>query len=174
MSELSKVGASGGFDVEGVEGGFEVFSEFIEGLFFGINGGVGHHVIPHFREVDASTLTQLVQGSHDFNLVGGVKFGVDGEVGPHGLDPVYGVCRITREVSGEGHFKLRDGRQHWGRWSGGYWVTRGGLSPDAKGSGGHCGYEQHGYEAGVEGLAFLVTRVWVGREAPSGVTVGNI
>ena len=110
MSELSKVGASGGFDVEGVEGGFEVFSEFIEGLFIGVNGGVGHPVVPHFGEVNASTLTHLVQGSHDVNLVGGVKFGVDGEVGPYGLDPVYGVCGITREVSGEGRFKLRGGR----------------------------------------------------------------
>ena len=107
LGKFSKVGVSGGFDVKGVEGGFEVFGKFIEGLFFGINGGVGHSVIPHFREVDASILTHLVQGSHDFNLVGGVKFGINGEVGPHGLDPVYGVCGITREVSGEGHFKLR-------------------------------------------------------------------
>ena len=28
--------------------------------------------------------------------------------------------------------------------------------------------------AGVEGLIFLVTRVWVGREAPLGVVVGNV
>ena len=174
LGKFSKVGASSGFDVKGIESGFKVFSEFIEGLFFGIDGGVGHSVIPHFGKVDTSTLTHLVQGSHDFNLVSGVKFGVDSEVGPHGLDPVYGVCGITREVSGEGCFKLRGGRRHWGRWSGGYWVTRGGLSPDAKGSGGHCGCEQHGYEAGVEGLIFLITRVWVGREAPSGVTVGNV
>ena len=60
LNEFSKVRASGGFDVKGVEGGFEVFGEFIKGLFFGINGGVGHLVIPHFREVDASTLTHLV------------------------------------------------------------------------------------------------------------------
>ena len=141
LGEFSEVGVGGGFDVEGVEGGFKVFGEFIEGLFFGINGSIGHSVIPHFGEVDTSTLTHLVQGSHDFNLVGGVKFGVDSEVGPHGLDPAYGVCGITRKVSGEGHFKLRGGGRHWGRWSGGYWVTRGGLSPDAKGSGGHCGCE---------------------------------
>ena len=110
MNKFSKVRASSGFDVKGVEGGFEVFSKFIKGLFFGVNGGVGHSVIPHFGEVNASTLTHLVQGSHDFNLVGGVKFGVDGEVGPYGLDPVYGVCGIIREVSGEGRFKLRGGR----------------------------------------------------------------
>ena len=109
MSKFSKVGASSGFDVEGIESDFKVFSELIEGLFFGINGGIGHSVIPHFREVDTSTLTYLVQGSHDFNLVGGVKFGVDSEVGPHGLDSVYGVCGITREVSGEGCFKFRGG-----------------------------------------------------------------
>ena len=164
----------GGFDVEGVESGFKVFSEFIKGLFFGIDGSIEHSIIPHLGEIDASTLTHLVQGSHDFDLISGVEFGVDSEVGPHGLDPAYGVCGITREVSGEGCFKLGGGRRHWGRWSGGYWVTRGGLSPNAKGLGGHCGCERHGYEAGVEGLAFLVTRVWVGREAPSGVTVGNV
>ena len=59
----------GGFDVKGIESGFKVFSEFIKGLFFGINGGVGHSIVPHFREVDASTLTHLVQGSHDFYSV---------------------------------------------------------------------------------------------------------
>ena len=137
LGEFSKVGVSSGFDVKGIESGFKVFGKLIEGLFFGINGGVGHSVIPHFREVNTSTLTHLVQGSHDFNLVGGVKFGVDSEVGPHSLDPACGVCGITREVSREDCFKLRDGRRHWGRWSGGYWVTRGGLSPDAKGLGGH-------------------------------------
>ena len=89
LGEFSKVGASSGFDVKEVEGGFEVFSKFIEGLFFGVNGGVGHSVVPHFREVDASTLTHLVQGSHDFNFIGGVKFGIYSEVGPHGLDPAY-------------------------------------------------------------------------------------
>ena len=163
-----------GFDVEGVESGFEVFGEFIKGLFFGINGSIGHSIIPHLGEIDASTLTHLVQGSHDFDLVSGVESGVNSEVGPHGLDPAYGVCGITREVSREGRFKLGGERQHWGGWSGGYWVTRGGLSPNAKGSGGHCGCERRGYEAGVEGLAFLVTRVWVGGEAPLGVIVGNV
>ena len=104
----------GGFDVEGIGGDFKVFDEFIEGFFFGVNGSIGHSVISHLREVDASILIHLVQGSHDFNFVGGVEFGVDSEVGPHGLDPVYGVCGITREVSREGHFKLRGGRQHLG------------------------------------------------------------
>ena len=174
LGKFGKVGVSSGFDVKGVEGGFEIFSKFIKGLFFGVNGGVGHSVIPHFREANASTLTHLVQGSHDFNFVGGVKFGIYSKVGPHGLDPAYGIHRITREVSGESHFKLGGGRQHWSRWSGGYWVTGGRLSSDAKGSGGYCGCEQCGYEAGVEGLAFLVTRVWMGREAPSGVAVGNV
>ena len=60
LNEFSKVRASGGFDVKGVEGGFEVFGEFIKGLFFDINGGIGHLVVPHFGEVDASTLTHLV------------------------------------------------------------------------------------------------------------------
>ena len=110
MGEFSEVGVGSSFDVEGVEGGFKVFGKFIEGLFLGINGGVGHSVVPHLGEVDASTLTHLVQGSHDFNFVSGVEFGVDSEVGPYGLDPVYGVCGITREVSGEGRFKLRGGR----------------------------------------------------------------
>ena len=109
LGEFSEVGAGGGFDVKGVEGGFKVFSEFIKGLFFGIDGSIGHSIIPHFGEVDTSTLTHLVQGSHDFDLVGGVEFGVDSEVGPHGLDPVYGIHRITREVSGESCFKLGGG-----------------------------------------------------------------
>ena len=109
LGEFSEVGVGSSFDVEGVEGGFKVFSEFIEGLFFGINGGIGHSIIPHFREVNTSTLTHLVQGSHDFDLISGVEFGVDSEVGPHGFDPVYGVHRITREVSRESHFKLRGG-----------------------------------------------------------------
>ena len=30
-----------GFDVKGIEGSFKVFGKFIEGFFFGINGGVG-------------------------------------------------------------------------------------------------------------------------------------
>ena len=97
------------FDVKGVEGGFKVFGKFIEGLFFGINGGIGHSIIPHFREVNASTLTHLVQGSHDFDLIGGVEFGVDSEVGPHGLDPAYGIRGITREISRESHFELGGG-----------------------------------------------------------------
>ena len=29
-------------------------------------------------------------------------------------------------------------------------------------------------KAGVKGLIFLVTRVWVGREAPLGIVVGNV
>ena len=110
MGKFSEVGAGGGFDVEGVESDFEVFSEFVKGLFFGIDGSIGHSIIPHLREIDASTLTHLVQGSHDFDLVSGVEFGVDSEVGPHGLDPAYGICGITREVSREGRFKLRGGR----------------------------------------------------------------
>ena len=60
LDEFSKVRASSGFDVKGVEGGFKVVSKFIKGLFFGVNGGIGHFVIPHFGEVDASTLTHLV------------------------------------------------------------------------------------------------------------------
>ena len=106
LNEFSKVRASGSFDIKGIEGGFEVFSKFIKDLFFGINSGIEYLVVPHFREVNASTLTHLVQGSHDLKLVGGIKFGINGEVGPQGLDPVYGVCRIIREVSGGGCFKF--------------------------------------------------------------------
>ena len=109
LGKFSKVGVSGSFDIEGVEGGFKVFGEFVEGLFFGIDGSIGHPIIPHFREVDASTLTHLVQGSHNFDLVSGIEFGVDSKVGPHGLDPVYGIRGITREISGESHFELRGG-----------------------------------------------------------------
>ena len=62
LNEFSKVRVGSGFDVEGVEGSLEVFGEFIEGFLFGINGGIGHLVIPHFWEVNASTLTHPVQG----------------------------------------------------------------------------------------------------------------
>ena len=109
LGKFSEFGVGGSFDIKGIEGGFKVFGKFVEGLFFGINGGVGHPIIPHFGEVDASTLTHLVQGSHDFDLIGGVQFGVDSEVGPHGLDPVYEICRITREISGESCFELGGG-----------------------------------------------------------------
>ena len=109
LNEFSEVRVCGGFDVKGVEGGLKVFSEFIKGLFFGINGGIGHSVIPYFGEVDASTLTHLVQGNHDFNFISGVKFGIYSEVGPHGLDPAYGIHGITREVSRESRFKFRGG-----------------------------------------------------------------
>ena len=110
LGKFSEVGAGSGFDVEGIEGGFEVFSKFIKGLFFGIDGSVGHSIIPHLGEINASALTHLVQGSHDFDLVSGVEFGVDSKVGPHGLDPAYGIHGITREVSREGCFKLGGGR----------------------------------------------------------------
>ena len=60
MGKFSELGVGGGFDVEGVEGGFKVFSKFIKGLFFGIDGSVGHSIIPHLGEIDASTLTHLV------------------------------------------------------------------------------------------------------------------
>ena len=109
LGEFSEVGVGSSFDIEGVEGGFKVFSEFIKGLFFGIDGGIGHSIIPHLGEVNTSTLTHLVQGSHDFDLIGRVEFGVDDEVGPHGLDPAYGICGITRKVSRESHFKLGGG-----------------------------------------------------------------
>ena len=109
LGEFSEVGVGSSFDVEGVEGGFKVFSEFIKGLFFGINGGIRHLVIPHFREVNASTLTHLIQGSHDLDLISGVKFRVDGKVCPHGLDPAYRVCRITRVISRESCFKFGGG-----------------------------------------------------------------
>ena len=48
LGEFSKVEASSGFDVKGVEDGFEVFGKFIKGLFFGVNGGIGilsYHIL---------------------------------------------------------------------------------------------------------------------------------
>ena len=61
LNEFSEVRVSSSFDIKGVEGGFEVFGKFIKGLFFGVNGGIAHLVVPHFGEVNASTLTHLVQ-----------------------------------------------------------------------------------------------------------------
>ena len=54
LDKFSKVGMSGGFDIEGIGGGFKVLSELVKDLFFGVNGGIRHLVIPHFQEIDAS------------------------------------------------------------------------------------------------------------------------
>ena len=48
LNEFGEVGMCSGFDIKGVEGSFKVFSKFIEGLFFGINGSVQYFVVPHF------------------------------------------------------------------------------------------------------------------------------
>ena len=57
LNKFSEVRVGSGFDVEGIEGGLEVFSEFIEGFLFGVNGGIRHFVIPHFQEVNASVIS---------------------------------------------------------------------------------------------------------------------
>ena len=71
--------------------------------------GARHFVIPHFREINTLTLIHLVQGSHDLDLVNGVESGFNGKIHFHGFDPAYRVCGISREVSGESHFKLGGG-----------------------------------------------------------------
>lgn len=45
---------SGGFGIEGIEGGFKVLSELVKDLFFDVNGDIRHFVKPHFQEIDAS------------------------------------------------------------------------------------------------------------------------
>ena len=63
---------SSGFDIKGIEDGLKVLSKLVKELFFGVNGGIGHLVISHLREIDTLTLIHLVQNGHDFDFIGGV------------------------------------------------------------------------------------------------------
>ena len=86
---------SGDLSVEGVKGGFKVIDEFVESLFGIRDGVVSHPVIPSFRVGGSSSSTHLVQGSHDLCGVRGVKSGIQGKVGLHGLDPTGGIIVLS-------------------------------------------------------------------------------
>ena len=79
---------SSGLDVEGIKGGLKVFSEFVKGFVRGLDGGVGHLVIPHFSKEDTLSFAHLVKGHYNFVVVSRVEYRIDGEVGFHGFDPL--------------------------------------------------------------------------------------
>ena len=92
--------------VEGIEGGFNVLSEFIKGFLRVGNGGVSHFIIPCFSIRGSSSSAHFVQGCHDLCGIRGVKSCIQGEVGLHGLDPLGGISVFAREVGREGGLQL--------------------------------------------------------------------
>ena len=90
-----KLIVSGDLSIEGVESGLKVFDEFVESLFSIGDSVVGHPVIPSFCVGGSSSSAHLVQGSHDFGSVRGVKGSVQGEVGLDGLDPSSGIVILS-------------------------------------------------------------------------------
>ena len=72
LSEGAELIIGSDFNVEQVEGGFEVGDKLIES-FLGVgNGGVGHLIIPILCVRCSSPTAHLVQGGHDFGGVRGV------------------------------------------------------------------------------------------------------
>ena len=61
------------FSVKGVEGGFEVLGELVEGLFRIGNGSVCHFVILGFSIGGSSSAAHLIQGGHDLGSIRGVE-----------------------------------------------------------------------------------------------------
>ena len=59
--------------VKGVEGGFEVLSELLEGLLRVGYGGISHLVIPGFSVGGSSSSTHFIQGGHDLGSIRGVE-----------------------------------------------------------------------------------------------------
>ena len=91
LDKFREIKASSGLGVEGVESGFEIFYEFVEGFLKGVDGGVCHFVIPHFSKGGAPSFTHFVESGHDLVIVRGVEGGVDSKVGFDGLDPSGGI-----------------------------------------------------------------------------------
>ena len=91
LDEFGKIQAGSGSSVKWVEHSLEVLSEILKGLLVVRDGGVSHLVVPHFSEGGSSSFTHLVEGRHDLVIVGGIKCGVEDEVGLHGLDPLGGI-----------------------------------------------------------------------------------
>ena len=92
----------GHLGVEGVECGFKVQGELIEGLFGVGDGSICHLIIPGFSIRGSSSTAHLVQGGHDLGSIRRVESRVQGEVGLHGLYPLGGIIIFAGEVGGEG------------------------------------------------------------------------
>ena len=88
LDEFGQIKAGSSFGVKGIEGGFKVFSKFVEGFVRGFDGGVGHLVVSHFSKGGALSFTHLVKSCHNFVIVSRVECGIDGKVGFHGFDPL--------------------------------------------------------------------------------------
>ena len=106
LDELGKVQAGSGSGIKGVECGFEVLGELLEGLLVVGDGGVNHLVVPHLSKGGSSSFTHLVEGRHDPVVVGGIEGGVEDKIGLHGLDPSGGIRGFFGKVSGKGRFEL--------------------------------------------------------------------
>ena len=72
LDEFGQIEVGSGFGIEGIEGGFKVFGEFVKGFVRGFDGGVSHLVIPHFSKGGTLSFTHLVKGCHNLVVVGGV------------------------------------------------------------------------------------------------------
>ena len=94
--------------VEGIEGGFNVLSEFIKGFLRVGNGGVSHFIIPCFSIRGSSSSAHFVQGCHDLCGIRGVEGGIQDKVGLHDLDPSGGIIIFAREVCREGGLQFCD------------------------------------------------------------------
>jgi hypothetical protein len=102
--------------VEGEEGGFEVLLELGKDLLGGGNISIGHTVVPHLREGNSSSLTHLVEGCHDLDVVCSINCGVKDEVGLYGLDPSHGFGWFSREVGRESYLKFDGLGGHGSGW----------------------------------------------------------
>ena len=72
LDEFGQIQVGSGFGVEGIKGGFKIFSEFVEDFVRGFDGGVSHLVIPRFSKGGASSFAHLVNGCHNLVVVSGV------------------------------------------------------------------------------------------------------
>ena len=69
LDEFGQIKVGSGFGVEGIEGDFKVFGEFVEDFVRGFDEGVGHLVIPYFSKGGASSFTHLVKGHHNLVVI---------------------------------------------------------------------------------------------------------
>ena len=59
LDEFRQIKVGSSFGVEGIEGGFKVFGEFVEDFVRGFDGGVSHLVVLHFSRGGALSFTHL-------------------------------------------------------------------------------------------------------------------